>query len=65
MPRKNGKEAYEEIVSLRPGVKVLYLSGYTADFIQSRGLSEEGIELVMKPVQPIELLRKVREVIDG
>jgi polar amino acid transport system substrate-binding protein len=65
MPRKNGKEAYDEISLLQPGVKVLYLSGYTADFIQNRGLSEEGIELVMKPVQPKDLLRKVREMIDG
>ena len=65
MPRKNGKEAYEEIVLLQPDTKVLYLSGYTADFMQNRGLSEEGIELVMKPVQPQELLRKVREMIDA
>ncbi|WP_224960846.1 PocR ligand-binding domain-containing protein [Geomonas subterranea] len=64
MPKKNGKEAYEEISLLQPGVKVLYSSGYTADFIQNRGVSEEGIELIMKPVQPMELLRKVREILD-
>jgi polar amino acid transport system substrate-binding protein len=64
MPKKNGKEAYEEIHSLKSDVKVLYTSGYTADFIQNRGVSEEGIELIMKPVQPMELLRKVREVLD-
>jgi len=64
MPKKNGKEAYEEIVLLQPNVKVLYSSGYTADFIQNRGVSEEGIELIMKPVQPMDLLRKVREVLD-
>ncbi|WP_239026959.1 PocR ligand-binding domain-containing protein [Geomonas oryzisoli] len=64
MPKKNGKEAYEEISQLQPGVKVLYSSGYTADFIQNRGVSEEGIELIMKPVQPMELLRKVREMLD-
>ncbi|MBJ6752489.1 PocR ligand-binding domain-containing protein [Geomonas anaerohicana] len=64
MPKKNGKEAFEEISLLQPGVKVLYSSGYTADFIQNRGVSEEGIELIMKPVQPMELLRKVREILD-
>ncbi|GFO66370.1 PocR ligand-binding domain-containing protein [Geomonas paludis] len=64
MPKKNGKEAYEEISRLQPGVKVLYSSGYTADFIQNRGVSEEGIELIMKPVQPMELLRKVRGMLD-
>jgi PAS domain S-box-containing protein len=65
MPRKNGQEAYEEIARLRPGVKILYLSGYTADFIKNRGVSEEGIEMMMKPVQPMELLRKVRQMLDG
>jgi polar amino acid transport system substrate-binding protein len=64
MPKKNGKEAYEEISRLKPGVKVLYASGYTADFIQSRGVSEQGIELIMKPVLPMVLLRKIREVLD-
>ncbi|WP_026840524.1 PocR ligand-binding domain-containing protein [Citrifermentans bremense] len=64
MPKKNGKVAYDEISLLQPGVKVMYSSGYTADFIQNRGVSEEGIELVMKPVQPMELLRKVREMLD-
>lgn len=64
MPNKNGKEAYEEIRQIRPNVKVLYSSGYTADFIQSRGVKEEGAELIMKPVQPMELLRKIREMLD-
>jgi len=64
MPKKNGKEAYEEIARIKPNVKVLYSSGYTADFIQKRGVSEDDIELIMKPVQPMELLRKVREILD-
>jgi polar amino acid transport system substrate-binding protein len=64
MPRKNGKEAYDAIARLKPGVKVLYASGYTADFIESRGVSERGIELIMKPFQPMALLRKIREVLD-
>lgn len=64
MPKKNGKEAYEEIIRMVPGVKVLFLSGYTAEFIQNRGVSEEGISLIMKPVQPMELLRKVRDALD-
>ncbi|NVN91312.1 MAG: PocR ligand-binding domain-containing protein [Desulfuromonadales bacterium] len=64
MPKKNGMEAYDEIILLKPNVKVLYSSGYTADFIQDRGVSEEGIELLMKPVQPMEMLRKVREILD-
>lgn len=64
MPKMNGKDAYDQISKIRPGVKVLYSSGYTADFIQNRGVSEDDIELLMKPVQPLELLRKIREMLD-
>ncbi|MBU5613009.1 ATP-binding protein [Geomonas azotofigens] len=65
MPRKNGKEAYDEIAEQAPGTKVLFASGYTADFIQKRGVPEEGIDLIMKPIQPMELLQRVREVLDA
>ena len=65
MPRKSGKEAYNEIRRLQPSAKVLYSSGYALDFIRSRGELEEGTDLLMKPVQPIELLRKVREMLDA
>ena len=64
MPRKNGKEACYEIRQLDPDVKILYSSGYTMDIIQGRGVLDEGAELIMKPVQPMELLRKVRELLD-
>jgi CheY-like chemotaxis protein len=64
MPKKNGRKAYEEIRQIKPGIKVLFSSGYTADFIESRGVSENGIELIMKPLKPTELLKKVREILD-
>ena len=63
MPGKNGIEAFAEIKKLQPEARVLFTSGYTSDFIQSRGM-EEGVELIMKPVQPVELLRKVREALE-
>jgi polar amino acid transport system substrate-binding protein len=65
MPKKNGKAAYDEICLQSPQVKVLYSSGYTADFIQNRGVSGKEVELIMKPVQPMELLRKVRAMLDA
>ncbi len=65
MPKKNGKEAYREIRQLDADVKIIYSSGYTLDIIQSRDVLDEGAELIMKPVQPLELLRKVRELLDG
>jgi two-component system, cell cycle sensor histidine kinase and response regulator CckA len=65
MPKKNGKEAFEAINRLQPGVKVLYSSGYTSDIILKKGLSVEETNLIMKPVQPLDLLLKIREVLDS
>ncbi len=64
MPRKNGKDAYEEIRTLRPGIKVLFISGYSADMISKEGILEKGLSFISKPVSPSELLRKVREALD-
>lgn len=65
MPKMSGREAYEEIQRIKPGVRVLFSSGYTADFIERRVDSDEGFELLTKPVQPTELLKKVREMLDA
>lgn len=65
MPRKSGRAAFEEIARDFPEAKVLFTSGYTADFIRDRGELGPGMELVMKPVQPMDLLRRIREVLEG
>ncbi|GFO67235.1 hypothetical protein GMLC_08140 [Geomonas limicola] len=65
MPKQNGREALEKIERVKPGIKAIFSSGYTADFIESRGMSEMGVELVMKPVQPRELLKKIRQLLDA
>ena len=64
MPGKNGKEAYEEIRALRPDIKVLFTSGYTGDVVLIKGISDEAINYISKPLTPFELLKKVREVLD-
>ena len=64
MPRKNGKEAYEEIKAIAPDVKAIFMSGYTAEIIDKRGLLDTGIEFIQKPMPPTELLTKIREVLD-
>jgi PAS domain S-box-containing protein len=64
MPKKSGKEAYEEVKKLAPGVKALFTSGYTADIIHRKGILEEGINFIAKPVAPDILLKKMREVLD-
>jgi two-component system cell cycle sensor histidine kinase/response regulator CckA len=64
MPKKSGKEAYDEIKKIRPDVKALFTSGYAIDIIKRKGLLEEGFNFISKPISPKGLLRKVREVLD-
>ncbi|WP_136515673.1 response regulator [Geomonas edaphica] len=64
MPRMNGKEACEEIRKVDPSMRVAFTSGYTREFIDIRDALAEDTELIMKPVQPTELLRKVRDLLD-
>jgi len=64
MPKKNGKEAHEEIKRISPDIKALFLSGYTANVLHKRGILDKGFNFIMKPVSPTELLRTVREVLN-
>jgi two-component system cell cycle sensor histidine kinase/response regulator CckA len=63
MPHKNGKEVYEEIRKMRPDIKVIFMSGYTADIIEQQGIHEMGINFISKPTATSELLEKIREVL--
>lgn len=64
MPKKNGKEAYDQIRKISSGIKALFISGYTADDTKKREIIEEGLDFVSKPISPSVFLRKVREVLD-
>ncbi len=64
MPKKNGKEAYEAIRKTAPDMKVLFITGYDDDVIGKIGIREGKFDYLVKPVSPVELLRKVREVLD-
>lgn len=64
MPRKNGKEVYEEIKKIAPGIKAIFLSGYTANLIHKKGILDDGLDFILKPVSPKALLGKVREVLE-
>jgi len=65
MPRMNGKAAYDAMRIIHPDVKVLFISGYTADIIHKKGIFESTINFVSKPVTPEALARKIREVLDA
>ena len=65
MPKKNGKEARDLIAALKPDVKVLYISGYNADVLLSKGIDDDTANFILKPVSPMDLLRSVRRIIDS
>ncbi|HSB32698.1 MAG TPA: PAS domain S-box protein [Candidatus Sulfobium mesophilum] len=64
MPKKNGREVYEEIKQIHPATKFLFISGYTADIMDSLGVGEGGINFISKAASPDEILGKIREVLD-
>ncbi len=65
MPQMSGRELAEELGARRPGLRVLYMSGYTPDVALRHGVSEATAAFVQKPVAPKALLRVVREILDG
>ena len=64
MPRKNGREAHEEIHSIDPRIKVLFTSGYTKDIVLDKGIEEKEFDFIAKPLSLNKFLQKVREVLN-
>ncbi len=65
MPKTSGKEIAQTVSARFPGVKTLYMSGYTTDAVVHHGVLEEGIFFLQKPFTPAALAAKVREVLDA
>jgi PAS domain S-box-containing protein len=64
MPRMSGRELVEQILPLRPEMRVLYVSGYSEEAIARQGQLTAGIELLPKPFTPGVLTAKIREILD-
>ena len=64
MPMMNGREVADRVRVLVPGVKVLFMSGYTDDSILRHGVLDEGVSFLNKPLSHESLSRKLREVLD-
>jgi CheY-like chemotaxis protein len=64
MPGMSGRALALRLTSLRPGIRTIYMSGYTDDAITRHGVLEAGVTYVQKPFSPDALVRKVREVLD-
>jgi two-component system cell cycle sensor histidine kinase/response regulator CckA len=64
MPGASGPELTRRLVGRRLGLKVVYMSGYTAEAIAQHGVLNSGIMFLQKPFTPETLGRKIREVLD-
>ena len=64
MPLMGGKLLAERMIGLRPGIKVLYMSGYSENAVVHHGILEFGSSFIEKPFSVETLERKVREVLD-
>ena len=63
MPGMNGREMAEQLRRLRPELKLLYISGYTADVMLRHGLSEGRVNFLQKPFSASQLAHKIQEVL--
>jgi signal transduction histidine kinase/ActR/RegA family two-component response regulator len=64
MPGMSGKELHEHLRAVRPGLPVLYISGYTDEAIVHHGILEPGTEFLQKPFNPSTLALRVRQALD-
>jgi FixJ family two-component response regulator len=65
MPEMNGRDLAELIQALHPGLKCLFMSGYTANIVTSQGVLDSGIHFIQKPFSRNDLAAKVRGVLDA
>jgi CheY-like chemotaxis protein len=64
LPAMNGRQLYDQLRESRPGLRVVFMSGYTDDLIAHHGVLEPGVSFVEKPFNQETLARKVRETLD-
>ena len=63
MPEMNGRDLARNLLSLHPGIKRLFMSGYTANVIAHHGVLDEGVHFIQKPFSMHDLSAKIREVL--
>ena len=64
MPEMSGRALAHHLLRLRPGMRVLFMSGYTDTALGQHGVLDAGTVLLRKPFTPVALARKVRAVLD-
>jgi PAS domain S-box-containing protein len=64
LPLMSGRQVADRLRTIRPEIKVLFMSGYTDDAIHQHGILDSGVAYLQKPFTPASLTRKVREIIE-
>lgn len=64
MPKKNSREVLSELRQLAPELKTLFMSGYADDVLSTKGLHDEGLDFIAKPIDPVIFLTKIRTILD-
>lgn len=64
MPAMNGKDLSDQLKQIKPGIKCLFMSGYTADIIAKHGMLDEAIHFIQKPFSIPEMATKIRGLLD-
>ncbi|HSV92974.1 MAG TPA: response regulator, partial [Desulfobacterales bacterium] len=64
MPRMNGPELAGRMAALRPGIRVLFISGYAETALTHQGRLEPGVDLLQKPFDPGTLAERVRQALE-
>jgi two-component system NtrC family sensor kinase len=65
LPGKNGRELANEVERRRPGIKIIFMTGYSRNAIVHQGRLDPGIELISKPLIEGVLARRIRQVLDA
>jgi two-component SAPR family response regulator len=61
----SGRQIAERVATMRSGIKVLFMSGYTDEAVLHHGILESDVAYLQTPITPATLTRKVRQVLDG
>ncbi len=61
----SGRDVGDRAVKMRPGIKVIYMSGYTDDMLMRAGALGPGMSFIRKPLKVETLTARVREVLDA
>ncbi len=65
LAQQNGRMVYEKVLEICPGIKVLFMSGYSDEIVAPHGVLQEGFNYIQKPFSTTDLLQKVRKVLSA